>query len=223
MSQETKTFFEKNKFVVIKNHMNQELCDFAYEYCKMKVKREDHLQTYYKNLWNEHKDGSFGDPMVPRAYGSYADPMMESILQLSLPKIMEYTGLNLVPNYSYWRFYQKGNDLYRHQDRYSCEISVTMCIGYNIDNVDNEKYPNYNWAMWVKPEDGKEFPIQLNPGDIVIYRGDEVEHWREQFLGLNQAQVFMHYNDTGSSLYTGKKYDGREGLGIPFPPLKLFR
>jgi hypothetical protein len=53
----------------------------------------------------------------------------------------------------------------------------------------------------------------MKPGDMIIYRGCEVDHWREAFKGLNHAQMFMHYNDADGP-YKGR-YDGRPILGIP--------
>jgi hypothetical protein len=142
---------------------------------------------------------------------------MDSLLELSTDTIQQYIGLNLEPNYSYWRLYQQGCDLKRHRDRDSCEISATLCLGYDISNIDPDKYTNYSWPIFVEQneknngDDG--LPISMDPGDILIYRGCDIDHWRESFLGLNHAQVFLHYNDT-NGLYN-IKYDGRPILGIP--------
>jgi len=85
-----------------------------------------------------------------------------------------------------------------------------------MDNVDKEKYPDYNWPMWVEtndPETNYEAPIHLNPGDIIVYRGCVVDHWREKFIGNNQAQLFIHYNDKNGPYNI--LFDGRPLLGIP--------
>ena len=39
-------------------------------------------------------------------------------------------------------------------------------------------------------------------------------HWREKFLGLNHAQVFLHFGDK-NGIYNKVEYDGRKQLGIP--------
>ena len=107
-------------------------------------------------------------------------------------------GLKLLPTYSYHRLYTKGAELLKHTDRPSCQISSTMTLGYNSD---------YNWPMCVGDK-----KIELKPGDCIIYRGCEVEHWREKFTGTNHAQVFFHWNEDDGK---GEKYDGREHLGLP--------
>ena len=50
-------------------------------------------------------------------------------------------------------------------------------------------------------------------GDMLIYQGCELEHWREAFEGENCGQVFLHYNDASKA--EENKYDGRPFLGLP--------
>ena len=86
-------------------------------------------------------------------------------------------------------------------------------MGYNVSNIDTNKYQDYKWPMWVQDKQGKEVPVSLEPGDMIIYRGCDVYHWREPYLGLNHAQVFLHYNDLAGPYR--KQYDGRPILAIP--------
>ena len=53
----------------------------------------------------------------------------------------------------------------------------------------------------------------MKPGDMLIYRGDVVEHWREPLWGNNHAQVFLHYNEKEGQYNI--PYDGRPLLGMP--------
>ena len=56
--------------------------------------------------------------------------------------------------------------------------------------------------------------VNLNQGDMLVYKGNILEHWREPFLGLNHAQVFLHYNENNEENI--KNYlDGRPMFGIP--------
>ena len=48
---------------------------------------------------------------------------------------------------------------------------------------------------------------------MVIYKGHEIEHWREPFQGEHHAQVFLHYNEQGGRF--DSLYDGRPVLGFP--------
>lgn len=209
-----KDFFKENGYVVVENFISREIANMLYAYTITVVQAADFKIMHDKASYSEDWDGDFGDLQVPGTFKKYADPMMDTLLVNSTPMIEEFTGLDLDPNYSYWRLYQKDNVLERHRDRESCEVSVTLCLGYNNSNVDYDKYPNYNWPMFVESKDRPEgLPISLNPGDAIIYRGCDVEHWRERFLGLNHSQVFLHYNDKMGEFR--EMYDGRPMVGVP--------
>jgi hypothetical protein len=210
---EAQQYFKDNNYVVIRNFINPEIASLLYYYCKIKVRATDFKYYYDKKAYNKDWDGMWSDPQAMNSYSTYGDFMMDSLLELSNESMESYTGIKLLPNYTYWRLYKKDDVLEKHLDRPSCEISMTMCLGYDASNVDKEMYPNYNWAMWVEDKDSKEIPIQLNPGDAIIYRGTIVKHWRDKFLGLNQAQVFMHYNDANGDYQILN--DGRPFVGIP--------
>lgn len=213
---EMQEFFKKNNYLVIRNFLDANMTGLLYQYCLAKVQMVDFKSTFVSEKYDADWDGHFNDHQAPGCYSSYGDILMDTILAASRPAIENYTGLSLQPNYSYWRLYQRGIDLKRHRDRHSCEISLTMCLGYNTSNLDPEEYKDYDWPMWVETNefpgtDG--VPVHMKPGDMIIYRGCEVDHWREPFLGLNHAQVFLHYNDQNGPYKN--LYDGRPIIGVP--------
>ena len=146
-----------------------------------------------------------GDSQIPTAHSKYADPAMESLL-LSLHPLMEkHTGLSLYPTYSYYRVYRPGANLLKHKDRSACEISCTVCFNYDYDDS------NYNWPIYM--EDTK---VVQKPGDLVIYRGCELSHWRDPFdYGKDcwQVQGFFHYVDANGE-FADEKWDRRESIGL---------
>ena len=116
------------------------------------------------------------------------------------------TSLELVPCYSYTRIYKYGDELKRHKDRPSCEISCTMNLGGDT------------WPIFLEPsgEENKEgISVILNPGDILVYKGQLLEHWREPFQGYECTQVFLHYNNKNGPLGETNLYDRRPVLGLP--------
>lgn len=205
-------YFKTNNYVVIKNYLTPDIAGLLYRYCINSVKRADFVSTYDKENYIEGYIGTFGDPQIPNntSYNCYGDLMMDTLLESSTESLSNYTGLELVPTYSYWRYYQTGDVLERHKDRPSCEYSATLCLGYDISNTDL----SYNWPMYVgKDDDPHGLPISLEPGDMIVYKGTDVDHWRDDFKGLAQAQVFMHYNDKNGPY--NNLYDNRPILGIP--------
>ena len=77
------------------------------------------------------------------------------------------------------------------------------------DNVINE-YKNIH-----KPNAPKGIKYLLKPGDMIIYSGCELEHWREPFKGNLCGQVFLHYNHANGPFAKTNLFDKRPLLGIP--------
>ena len=102
---------------------------------------------------------------------------------------------------------KKGDVLKKHTDRKSCDISATVYLGSDTSNLD---YP-YSWAFFIE-HDKQDLEINLNPGDMVLYRGCDLPHWRNECECLNQGQVFLHYNKDGED---ASLYDGRVLPGVP--------
>lgn len=209
-------FFKKNNYVLIRNFLDQNTANLFYAYCLTRVQQIDFKSQHAKQNYDKRWDGEFGDEQAPSSFNSYGDPLMDTLMASSIGTIEKFTGLSLIPEYTYWRLYVKNEDLKRHKDRESCEVSVTLCLGHNISNLQDEKFVGYTWPMFVEGNvidelDG--IPLHMKPGDMIIYKGCEIEHWREKFQGLNLAQVFMHYNDAAGPYQI--KNDGRPILGIP--------
>jgi len=50
-------------------------------------------------------------------------------------------------------------------------------------------------------------------GDILIYKGEELQHWREPYKGEFQVQAHLHYVDADDPKYAPHIFDGRPGIG----------
>jgi hypothetical protein len=210
--------FEKNKYLVIKNAISEELAHFCYNYFIMKRKVYDTLyQKKYVNKFNTDW-GTWFDPQVSNSYSHYGDIVMETLLLKVKPIMEEKTKLNLIENYSYARIYQKGNELKKHKDRFSCEISTTLNLGGDVWPIflepNSKKGENDKNGKYI-PSKSKGVKIILNPGDMLVYRGCELEHWRNKFDGNICAQVFLHYNDRSKKDSEKNKFDKRPHLGLP--------
>ncbi len=219
--------FEKNHFFVIKEAISKDVASFIYNYFMMKkqVARTFFDTRYISPFTTEF--GVWNDDQVPNTYSHYADIAMETLLLAVQPKMEKLTGLKLNPTYSYARIYKRGDVLHRHKDRFSCEISTTMNLG-------GDEWPIYIEAKKNVGTPDKGFPAKTNnkgskvilkPGDMLVYKGMILEHWREVFLGKDCAQVFLHYNDINSKEGNAEQnqFDGRPHLGLPsyFKGMKL--
>lgn len=207
-------FFEKTGWLKIDNFINKDIANILYHYVILSTKRLNYLtENFNKSQIDEGVYGTFNDPMVLGNYSKYGDMIFDTLLDISLKKMEELLDINLTPTYTYHRLYTTNSDLKKHIDRPSCEISTTLCLGYDNSNIDFSMYPDYSWPLLIKEKDGNILPISLKQGDMLIYRGCEIEHWREPFKGKNHAQVFLHYNEKNGQYDIN--FDGRPTLGLP--------
>ena len=153
---------------------------------------------------NKCEDALHGDQQSPQSFSHYAPWAFESLLETIRPDVEKASKLELYPTYSYARIYYKGAPLEKHTDRYSCEISATVCVEIDEENP---------WDIFFETKTGKEVCLKMEPGDIAVYRGVELTHWREPYKGRKHIQAFLHYVDVNGP-YSAFKYDTRPMLGM---------
>ena len=186
-----------NKYQVIKGAVSYELANFIFNY--FLLKRDAVKFMYENNIVHDNGIlGTWGDTQIPNTYSHYADPVMETLLVKVLPVMKNETGLDLCPTYSYARAYKKGDELKKHKDRPSCEISTTINLGGDP------------WPIFIEGT-----KVLLEVGDMLVYSGCDLEHWREPFDGNICGQVFLHYNHVNGPFAEKNKFDGRPMLGLP--------
>jgi len=198
--------FKKNKYKVVKQVVSKELVLFLYNYLTVKKQVYDTcLKSKYVSPF-ERILGTYDDYHVPDTYGCYGDVAMETLMIKIKPTMEKETSLKLNPSYTFLRIYKKGDILSRHKDRFSCEISTTLNLGGDP------------WPIYLEPsgEEGKKgIKVDLEPGDMLVYRGIELEHWREPFKGNECVQVFLHYNNSATKGAKENIYDRRPHIGLP--------
>ena len=210
--------FKTKKYQVIRQALSKELANFIFNYMMLQRDAVDFMVKNQKiNPYNPFI-GTRSDRQIPGAYSKYGDWVMEALLMFMIPIMKAKTGMELLPTYSYTRLYEKGNILKRHKDRPSCEISTTLHLGGNewpifLDpsgqNFVVDEYKNIH-----KPGAPKGVQVDLKVGDMLIYSGCELEHWREPFQGTVCSQVFLHYNHANGPYAKTNLFDKRPMLGI---------
>ncbi len=126
------------------------------------------------------------DEQCTRSDSAYAFVDFERLLKDLRPTFEQVTGKRLIPTYSYARKYVKDEVLHNHTDRPACEISATITLGYG----------SKSWPIFMGNHDKTiSSEVQLDVGDAVVYKGEQIHHWRDPFDGDWQVQVFLHYVD----------------------------
>ena len=211
--------FKKIKYKIVRNAVDKDVINMVYKY--FIKKRFVAKSIIDKRLISPFIDyfGIFTDDQAPNTYSHYSDIMMETLLEDLLPLMKKETQLDLYPTYSYARIYKKGDILHRHKDRPSCEVSTTLNLGGDEWSIfldptgESSILSRDEEEIKLKDNPNKGIEVRLKQGDMLIYLGCELEHWREEFKGENCGQVFLHYNEVKED--NNNLYDGRPFLGLP--------
>ena len=178
--------FDKNGYLVIKN-----LYDIS-SIVELPPKERGQI-SYNKNGGIiSHLDE---ETQVNGSLSRYNYPKYVHVYNKIKDKIENLIGCELYTTYFYDRFYFKNQELNKHIDRDSCEISISLHISSGPRKI--------HWPFGIKSCEGKNTEIILNPGDAILYKGCERPHWRkkmpqsfkDKFI-LNNTyyhQIFMHY------------------------------
>lgn len=185
MSQ-TSEYFEKNGYVVLKDVFTKDQC-----------------RELTEHMFSLLKQGKLdNDEQCPLSDAVYGDPIFDTILQRFAKPIGNAVGRTLLPTYTYARIYRPGEILKKHKDRPACEISGTMTLGFDADVI---------WPIVF--DDDREISVSLDVGEMAVYKGCDVSHWRNPFKGKWHVQVFLHYVDANGP-HKNHFRDGRQDFGI---------
>ena len=202
---EKSKIFEEARYVYLERFLDKKNCEELTFELKNEIERR----------------GQF-DPQCPTSKSIRDSVTFDKLLIDLLPYFEQASGLKLLPTYAYARWYKTGEVLKIHRDRPSCEVSVTLTLGF-----DGNVWPIY---MGMPSEESTEYvrvdeednavyasdvgKIEMDVGDAVLYRGCELYHWRDEYKeGKWQAQVFLHYVDANGP-HKEWIYDKRDSLAI---------
>jgi len=191
--------FKEELYEVVRGAVSEELCthlDLEFELLKK--------LRYHTTNKSEVDKFIYADEQVVNSFAHYSALCYEALSLQLQPKIEEIIDTQLYPTYTYARIYYTGATMAKHTDRPSCEFSATINITVDPDP----------WEIWFENLKGNHVSISLNPGDMIVYKGDTLPHWRDEYNGVRQNQAFLHYvNKKGK--YRDYKWDNRSFLGMP--------
>lgn len=178
--------FHREKFIIIQNLLDPYLVQF--------------LSSYYSHM-GQMEDGSFGRDWT--SLNGYGDACADTVMYMLRDKIQEQTGEQLEPTFSFVRHYKKGDILNRHNDRPSNEINCTITITADLE-----------WPIgFCHKFGGTEYILSTQPGDAVVYYGNELDHWRDRYKGESQVQLIVGFIRKDGEFDTPQfRFDGK---GVP--------
>lgn len=146
------------------------------------------------------------------AYGHHYTPMLHFLWGLT-PIMEQVVGRELLPTYDYLRIYRQGDVCRVHSDRYSCEHSLSLTLGYSdgrpwaleVETVRSEPSSRVDEDFGAGPCSS----IAMEVGDAVLYQGVHHRHGRTA-PNPNRwsAHLFLHWVDREGP-YRDHAFDGQ--------------
>ncbi|MDF1760816.1 MAG: hypothetical protein P1U40_09795 [Coxiellaceae bacterium] len=162
---------EQQRAIIIKDAVNSNLLLPLQQYALKLIKSSKFWRT---------------DKQVKDSFFRYGDPFFERFLVQMQPLFEALVNEPLYPSYSRLRWYQNGEKLNEHRDRKGCTVVGTTPIIFNAPDI---------WPLYVKKQN-ETVNAMLNPGDMAVFYGREIPHWRDTFIGEYQIQVLLCYVKT---------------------------
>jgi hypothetical protein len=214
--------FIDNRFVVLRNFIPQEVIDMTLDSWKT-IEKND---IWHDAIMGIEEDITYGakEHEKFKSHGCHTFPPAVGFhrwLKNALTKVFE---LELVETYNYSRKYVRGAILKAHSDRPSCEISTTVCLDYRTDD-------NTPWKIWLNNEENwiyendnqttlydrfqnvpraerkkRSISVSLEPGDVLLYQGPNVIHWRDYLVGDYSYHIFCHFINYHSKMRSLRDY-----------------
>jgi hypothetical protein len=166
--------------------MNPELREKGYIAAKGLLEPSLARVIYKTLLLQQWRGECYRDNHMPTAMTVANTALTDALLLELRPRIETISSCFLVPTYSYARLYFRGDTMIRHQDRFSCEVSVSIHVGRDGGDA----------TLWFQPN----AKVEMEQGDGAVYLGCETVHWRERFTGSTLGQIFLHYVVAGGPL-----------------------
>jgi hypothetical protein len=133
-------------------------------------------------------DWAFGDAQVSRRYGWHNEPVTRFFHHQFATIVSRIAGTAVRPSYCYASVYREGASLRPHLDREQCAYTLTLWISRRAGGGDAPP-----WPLWFRTDAGRA-GVAPAAGDGVLFRGDELPHWREQPPpGGEGATLLFHY------------------------------
>lgn len=231
--------FIKNRYVVLRNFIPKEILQITLD----NWKTIEHNEKMFDSCMAQEEDITYNTPETQKwkSHGCHTFPPAVGLHRWLKDKLNETFELVLEETYNYSRKYVRGAILKAHTDRPSCEISTTICLDYKTDDNTPWKIWLNNEKNWIVEKDDqlslydkvqnvprserkKSISVSLEPGDVLVYQGPNVVHWRDTLVGDYSYHIFCHFVNYHSKMeriegyiqnnmsqrYPVLQYDGRK-------------
>ena len=207
--------FMKERYVVLRNFIPKDIINMCLDTWKTVEGNPDWEDTI---MYREVNDITHMTPehQKNKSKGGYCTPWGVALHRWIHDALDNKIDLDLGETYSYTRRYERGAYLTSHTDRPSCEVSATLCLDYKSDDGspwkiwlqnDQDYLDFHNNEKLVEETQGipprrreKAKSITLEVGDLLLYQGPNIPHWRDTFVGDYSYHIFVHFFNRQSNM-----------------------
>lgn len=150
------------------------------------------LRKHVQNLVTHQYFGPVGDGQVERRMALHNETVTASLHHRLAKLVSIIVGEEVHASYAYLGCYLAGSVLERHIDRPQCQYNLSIVFDM-ADEQGNDVEP---WPIFLQLKK-KAIAINLGIGCGLLYRGTDIEHWREALPEGQRAIVcFFHFVKT---------------------------
>lgn len=226
ITNETTWKFMFDRYVVLKNLIPKDIINMTLDNWKA------HEHSESSGLYREENDITYKNPAssIGKSTAQYSAPWAIGLHNWLHQELKRHIDLDLGITYAYSRKYERGAYLGSHLDRPSCEISATLCLDYKSDDgspwpiwlrndknyiteeAETVKNESQDYSQRERKKNGCK-QLLLEPGDVLLYQGPNIPHWRDYFLGEYSYHIFVHFYNRRSEMRRLEKFykDGKLG------------
>ena len=171
---------------------------------KAKTEVQKQLWTVVRGLYNPAGASAFrawvehlrplytdGDAHVPNRIICHNDVLCQNFHSEFSSVLIPLFPEPVKRSYCYLGIYHSQAELPKHTDREQCRwnVSVVLDSSPEITNLDD------SWPIFLEPYPSAHVRIDAMIGDAIVYRGNQIPHWREPLpVRFTQVSIcFFHY------------------------------
>jgi len=189
--------FSKYGYVIVRNMISEELTKFIADEFTM-------VRDVYHHVNNVPLEDTtrFGDSTVKHAFCYYAPLCFEILYPRIMPRCEAILNKKLFPSFSYARILYKDAKMEKHVDRASTTINTTIIF-------ENDPEP---YDFWLTDLEDNDVALKLNAGDMCLFDGGKLNHWRDTYTGNKCIQASLGFANEEINMYDGRKMLGAPGI-----------
>lgn len=145
------------------------------------------FQTYpytIDHYVNEINTSLVFDDQVPTRRSQHNAGLFSAVHSQLADLVQKVANTPLKPSYCYMSVYPKGSILAKHTDRAQCVWNASITFS-RTDKI---------WPIYVEGKKG-EAALYADIGEVVVYRGTEIPHWRKALPEGTATVCFFHFVD----------------------------